>query len=116
MGKFSNLIGDPEGMLETMKNNAKKTKIQIYEETQPHKIETDIPVPKHTGYWNTLAERMKPGDSVLVKDDKEAKILKQAIRLVWSHIKTEDTLEAWKRRTKSMRDNDKGEYRVWRVI
>nr|BAR33126.1 hypothetical protein [uncultured Mediterranean phage uvMED] len=94
-----------------------KPKLEEYAEAQTHKIETDIPIPTYTGYWNELAMRMKPGDSVLVKDDKEAKILKQAIRLVWSHIKTsEDTFEAWKRRTKSMKANAEGEYRVWRVI
>ena len=81
-----------------------------------HKIDTDIPIPKYTGYWNELAMRMKPGDSVLVKDDKEAKILKAAICKVWSHIKLEDTFKAYRSRAKSMKANAEGEYRVWRII
>ena len=92
-----------------------KTKLEKYAEAQAHKIDTDIPPPRHTGYWNGLAERMNPGDSVLVKDDKEAKILKAAICKVWSHIKLEDTFKAYRSRAKSMKANAKGEYRVWRV-
>ena len=51
------------------------------------------------------------GDSVLVKDDKEAKILKNAIRVVHKNLHD----PKWQSKTKSMRANDKGEYRVWRV-
>ena len=88
-----------------------KPKLQVYADTEFHKIETDIPVPTHTGYWNELARRMKPGDSVLVKDDKEAKILKNAIRVVHKNFLD----PKWQSKTKSMRANDEGEYRVWRV-
>ena len=88
-----------------------KPKLQIYADTEFHKIDTDIPVPEHTGYWNELARRMNAGDSVLVKDDKEAKLLKQAIRLVHKNLHD----PKWQSKTKSMRANDKGEYRVWRV-
>jgi len=89
-----------------------KTKLQEYIDAQAHKIDTHIPPPKHTGYWNGLAERMKIGDSVLVKDDQEAKILKQAICLVHKNFDE----PKYKPKSKSMKANDKGEYRVWRVL
>ena len=88
-----------------------KTKLEQYAEAQAHKIDTDIPPPRHTGYWNGLAERMNPGDSVLVKDDKEAKILKAAISVVWKNFDQPE----YKTKTRALKANDKGEYRVWRV-
>ena len=49
--------------------------------------------------------------SVLVKDAVEAKILKNAIRTVHKNLHQ----PKYQSKTKSMRANDKGEYRVWRV-
>jgi hypothetical protein len=67
-------------------------------------IEKGIP-PKLTG-WKGLSLGMRKGDSVLVKNATEAKVLKAALHNNWKdkNVKVKTRARIW---------NDGPEYRVW---
>jgi hypothetical protein len=70
-----------------------------------------IPVPETSGRWSLLASKMVAGSSVLVADNKEAKILKAAIHNFWCKKRGVKGVV-----TKAAKvDRRDGAYRVWRV-
>ena len=77
-----------------------------------YKVEKDIPPTPYKDNWTSLVRAMEIGDSVIVADSKEAKILKQAMRQHYKRngLKVKSLAKKW-----STERGTEGQYRVWRL-